>query len=78
MDLTTLHITSDALLSLLIMLVCYIGRDGLRKLNTHIETCNRRAVQTAKTTQWIVGSIYQIGNAMKISLPPKPEEKLEE
>lgn len=62
-----------ALFAVLIGLVAWLGKTMYTQLKSHVDECNRRAVENASLIQWVGDGMHSIADKVGASLPPKPE-----
>lgn len=78
-DLTNgLGVTSNTILMALFGLVLWVVRDYMAKLNGHIKKCEKRAVRSAATLQWVGDGMHAIAVKTGAPVPPKPTFEDEE
>ena len=61
-----------------IIVLLYVGRLHVKRLDNHLITCDRRAIKVARTMQWMGDCTYAIASKVGASLPPRPERDEEE
>lgn len=49
-----------------------------RRIDQHIEKCDKRAINNERLTQWMADCQYCIAESLGVKIPPRPElEKIE-
>ena len=67
------HNLTDALLGLLILLLAWLGRMYIKRLDNHLLECNKRAVLNASELQWIGDSLFHVSTKIGVELSDRPE-----